>query len=62
MSKTRVKVLRFKGQHSAERGISRMLSKGWEIQDQASRKAVWSPVTGLFTRKQIHTVTFVREK
>jgi len=57
----KVKVLRFKGNMAAQRRINHMLSKGWEIQDQSSRKQVWSPVTGLFTRRQVHTVTFVKE-
>jgi hypothetical protein len=30
-------------------------------QNQASRKAMYSAAAGILTRKQIHTVTFVKE-
>ena len=52
--------MRFKGNKDAQRGIEKMLAAGWTIEDQASRKAVYSLAAGLFTRKQIHTITFTR--
>jgi hypothetical protein len=38
-----------------------MLGKGYELQGQGSRKVAWSPVTGVFTSKQKHTLTFVKK-
>lgn len=61
MARTKVKVVRYKGDMRMQRGIAHMLKKGWAVQDSASRRAVWSPVAGILTRKQIHTVTFVKE-
>ena len=55
-----VKVERYKGDKELERGIQKMLAKGWTVSNQASRKATYSLMTGLLTRKQIHTVTFVK--
>ncbi len=53
-----VKVKTYKGNRTAAHGIEKMEKQGWTVRDQAVRKAVFSPVTGFFTRKQIHTVTF----
>jgi hypothetical protein len=55
-----VKVEKYKGERELERGIEKMLKKGWTVQNQDSRKAMYSMATGIFTRKQIHTVTFVK--
>jgi hypothetical protein len=49
-----------KGDAAARRTIEYYLSRGYELQGQGSRKVVWSPVTGVFTRKQKHTLTFVK--
>lgn len=57
----KVKVQKFKGDRSAAKGIAKMTAKGWTVQSQSTRKAVFSLATGIFTRKQIHTVTFVRD-
>lgn len=56
-----VKVKKYKGEKALERGIREMSAKGWSVQSQTSRKRVWRPSTGLFTRQQIHTVTFVKD-
>jgi hypothetical protein len=50
-----------KGNRAAERKIAFMLGKGYELQGQGSRKVAWSPVTGVFTSKQKHTLTFVKK-
>lgn len=62
--KTRVKtvVKRYKGERELEHGIASMARRGYRVQDRTSRKKVVSVVTGPFTRQQIHTVTFVKEK
>jgi hypothetical protein len=57
-----IRVRTFRGNYDFERGLKNMLKEGWEVQSQSSRKAAWSPVTGVFTRKQVHTVTFVRPR
>lgn len=56
-----VKVMKFKGEKELERGIEKMLADGWQLQNQASRKQAYSLMTGVFTKKQIHTVTFVKD-
>ena len=58
---SRVKVERYKGERRLQRGMNKMLAEGWRVQDQKTRKALWRWLTGPFTRRQIHTVTFVRE-
>lgn len=57
----KVKVRKFKGEQQLARGIERMAKTGWTVQGQSSRKKVYSLTTGIFTRKQIHTVTFVKD-
>ena len=56
-----VKVQKYKGDRAAARGIEKMSGKGWTVQTQSTRKALFSLVAGVFTRKQIHTVTFVKD-
>jgi hypothetical protein len=56
-----VKVEKYKGEKELEKGLARMLSAGWKVQDQSTRKQAYSLTTGVFTKKQIHTVTFVKE-
>lgn len=52
----------YKGDKAAERGIAKMTGQyGYEVQNHTTRKAMYSAAAGIFTRKQIHTVTFVRE-
>jgi ribosomal protein L7/L12 len=53
-----VVVMKFKGERALERGLNAMAKKGYVVDQQASRKALYSAATGVFTRKQIHTVTF----
>jgi hypothetical protein len=55
-----VKVEEFRGDRNLARGVERMTNLGWTVEDQTSRKALYSLMTGLFTRKQIYTVTFVK--
>lgn len=57
----KVRVLKFKGERQLQQGVEAMLEKGWEIQGQTARKQVYSALTGVWTRKQIHTVTFVKK-
>jgi hypothetical protein len=66
-----VKVVTYKGEKAAQRGIERMLKQGWQIEGQDSRRQVFSmhkggtvllPVAGLFTGKQKITITFVKER
>jgi len=51
-------VKKFTGDRALERGLNDMAKNGYVVDQQASRKALYSAATGLFTRKQIHTVTF----
>ncbi len=55
-----VKIKKYKGDRNAARGIEQMAKRGWVVQSQSTRKAFFSLMAGLFTRKQIHTVTFVK--
>ena len=57
-----VKVKKYKGERDLRRGLEKMTGDGWTVQSQSSRKKVFSLLTGIFTRKQIHTVTFVRSE
>jgi hypothetical protein len=50
-----------KGNGKAERVIRQMLAQGYELDQQSSRKVWWTPVTGVFTRKQKHTLTFIKQ-
>jgi hypothetical protein len=58
MSNATIKVKKYKGNRQAEVMIERMMSRGWHVQSHTTRKAMYSLATGIFTRKQIHTVTF----
>lgn len=58
--KASVVVKTVKGERAAEREIRRMLERGYQLETHGSRKVVWSPLTGVFTRKQKHTLTFVK--
>ncbi|MGD0386299.1 MAG: hypothetical protein ABSB73_09200 [Solirubrobacteraceae bacterium] len=55
-------VKKYKGDRALERGLNSMQQRGYEIQDQSTRKALYSATAGVFTRKQIHTVTFHRQQ
>jgi len=49
-----------KGNKAAQRQIRSMLTRGYELEAQSSRKVAWTPLTGLWTRKQKHTLTFIK--
>lgn len=49
-----------KGDRQAAALVEAMIERGYAIQGQDSRKVVWSLTTGVFTRKQKHSFTFVR--
>ena len=55
-------VKKFKGDRALERGLNDMARQGYVVDQQASRKALYSAATGVFTRKQIHTVTFRKQE
>lgn len=55
-----VKVEKYKGEKELQQGLAKMLSAGWTLQTQATRKQAYSLMTGVFTKKQVHTVTFVK--
>jgi hypothetical protein len=40
--------------------MAKMLADGWEVQNQATRKQVWRWTTGVLTKQQVHTVTYVK--
>jgi hypothetical protein len=54
-------VKKYKGEKELEKGLTAMAARGYVPQNQASRKAAYSAAAGVFTRKQIHTVTFAKE-
>jgi hypothetical protein len=51
-------IKKYKGEKAVQRGIAEMERKGYEVDQMASRKALYSVATGVFTPKQIHTVVF----
>ena len=53
-------VRRYVGERELEKGLTVMLRLGYQPQDQATRKALASLGAGVLTRKQVHTVTFVK--
>lgn len=55
-------VKKFKGDRALERGLNDMAKQGFVVDQQASRKALYSAATGVFTRKQIHTGTFRKQE
>lgn len=55
--KTTVKT--YKGDRALQRGLRKMAEKGWAVQDRTSRKMLWRWYSGIFTRSQKHTITFV---
>lgn len=52
--------MRVKGDRQAAQTIEKMEKKGYRLENQSTRKAAFSLLTGVFTRKQIHTLTFVK--
>lgn len=60
MARTIVK--RYKGERRLQRGINQMSRKGYGVQSQATRKRAFRFFgAGIFTRQQIHTVTFTKQ-
>jgi len=57
----KTKIVKYKGDRAASRGIEKMGANGWTVQTHNTRKAMFSLLAGVFTRKQIHTVTFVKQ-
>ena len=66
-----VKTVTVKGDRRAAREIERMLAAGWQVMNHGSRRQVASmhgggtlllPIAGVFTKKQKHTITFVRDR
>jgi hypothetical protein len=57
-----VVVKRYKGDMQLQRGLRTMEKRGYQVENQATRKAAFSATAGIFTRKQIHTVTFRRQR
>lgn len=60
MSDVEIKVRRFNGDWGLQAGLEAMAKKGWTAKEINTRKAALSALAGPFTRKQVHTVTFVR--
>jgi hypothetical protein len=59
---TETTVRKFKGDRKLRAGVERMTRDGWRVQAQSTRRAWFSWLTGILTRKQIHTVTFARDR
>ena len=53
-------VCKVKGEKDAQILIESMLSRGYKIDQMDSRKAAYSPLTGIFTGKSIITLVFKR--
>jgi hypothetical protein len=51
-------IKKYKGEKAAQRGIAEMERQGYEVDEMSTRKAMYSVATGVFTRKQIHTIVF----
>jgi hypothetical protein len=53
-------IKKYKGERATQRGIAEMARQGYEVDQMASRKAMYSLATGLFTHKQINTIVFTK--
>ena len=60
MEQTKVQVKVYKGERRLKKGLVKMAAAGFVVQDRTSRKQLYSWTTGIFTRKQKHTVTFFK--
>lgn len=49
------------GQSRAQRVIEVYEKNGYKLDDLAARKAIFSPVTGVFTNKEIYTLLFRKQ-
>lgn len=56
-----IMVRRYKGDKAVETASKELIQDGWHIQGMTTRKAMYSALTGVFTRKQIHTVTWTKD-
>ena len=54
-------IKKYKGERAAQRGINKMERQGYEVDQAGTRKAMWNWKTGVFTRKQIHTIVFKKK-
>ena len=61
MSGPKVQVKTYHGNAAFKSDAKRMYRAGWHIDGQSTRKAVWNPVTGLFTNTAISTVKWVKD-
>jgi hypothetical protein len=61
MSGPKMQVKTYHGNAAFKSDAKRMYRAGWHIDGQSTRKAVWNPVTGLFTNTAISTVTWVKD-
>jgi hypothetical protein len=58
---TTTTVKQYKGDDALNRGIAAMQRDGWKVQPPVqARKQAYSWKTGLFTKQQIYTVTFMK--
>jgi hypothetical protein len=57
-----VKIEQYKSPRKYKRGVEQMYREGWSIGGETSRRKRWSWMTGILTRKQVITVTWVRLK
>jgi hypothetical protein len=57
---TQTAVRKYKGERDLAKGLAKMQADGWQVQSRTSRKLWWRWTSGIFTRKQLHTVTFTR--
>ena len=48
------------GDHALQRGLHTMERRGWTAEHVTTRTKKWSLLTGIFTRKPIHTVTYTK--
>ena len=55
-----VKIEKYKSPRKYERGAQQMYREGWSIGGETARRKRWSWMTGILTRKQVITVTWVR--
>jgi hypothetical protein len=54
-------VKKYRGYRTFQKDATKMYADGWGIVGQSSRKQMYSLMAGLFTRKQISTVTWEKE-
>jgi hypothetical protein len=55
-----IKIEKYKSPRKYKRGVEQMYREGWSIGGETFRRKRWSWMTGILTRKQVITVTWVR--